>query len=391
MAMISIAVVTLLASSSLSAAMSTSILSSFLTHLQIGVRAINGAALGSILPLSQSLLAEYVPEHYRGRAFGLMGAGEKLAGTISSASVVYLGETHWQYAYYTLGVLSIAMGILARFLSFTARNGIYAQPQQDEEQSKKSTEALSLKEIVQRIVRLPAFMCLVAQGVFGGTPWDMMSYLLLLMDWRGFTKDQIVAIQFLQGISSMVGGWLGGVFGDYAAVKSGNQGRILVALLSVVGGIPLYGLYLHSTNFLWATVWITAFNLIANFTPAAAIRPICADLTNGPSERAQIIALWIVLEKTSGALFGAPLVGYLTEHMLERSSHTGQQENEEKAQALAHNLFVLSTFFWGVCSFFWSIMLVTLKDNGKSRNQGTHSPSTSRIPSPAGHHIHSII
>jgi MFS family permease len=357
--MISIAMVTLSAST-ISAA------SGLWTHLQIGVRAINGAALGSILPLSQSLLVEYVPASYRGQAFGLMGAAEKLAGTVASASVVCLGETHWQYAYYGLGLLSIGMGILARFMSYLSGGAEECAGQYDDvEHARTSPEVLSLRKIVQKIIRLPAFMCLVAQGVFGGTPWDMMSYLLLLMDWRGFTKDQIVAIQFMQGISSMVGGWLGGVFGDYAAKKSGSQGRILVALLSVVGGIPLYGLFLYSTSFPRALIWITAFNLIATFTPAAAIRPICADLTDGPSERAQIVALWIVLEKTSGAVFGAPLVGYLTEQMLEKTSQGQRQENAQKAEVLAYTLFTLSSFFWGACSFFWAIMQVTLKKNGR--------------------------
>ncbi|KAG7371140.1 EmrB/QacA family drug resistance transporter [Nitzschia inconspicua] len=120
-AMISIAVATLSASTTSS---KTGTESSFWTHIQISVRAMNGAALGSILPLSQSLLVEYVPANYRGQAFGLMGAGEKLAGTLSSAAVVYLGENHWQYAYYGLGVLSIVMGFLARYMSLGSTGSI---------------------------------------------------------------------------------------------------------------------------------------------------------------------------------------------------------------------------------------------------------------------------
>ena len=36
-------------------------------------------------------------------------------------------------------------------------------------------------------------------SVFGGTPWDMMSFLLLLMDWRGYTNDQIALLQITSG------------------------------------------------------------------------------------------------------------------------------------------------------------------------------------------------
>lgn len=188
MASIAIALVTLAASNSSSSS------SNHWTHLQITVRAVNGAALGSILPLSQSLLVEFVPATVRGQAFGLLGAGEKLAGTLSSASVVFLGESHWQYVYYVLGIASIVMGVVARYMSLLGTsntNGGVSHKGSDLEASKKSSaEAkaiLSLQDIVRRIVRLPAFLCLVAQGIFGGTPWDMMSYLLVLMNWRGKT------------------------------------------------------------------------------------------------------------------------------------------------------------------------------------------------------------
>ena len=106
--------------------------------------------------------------------------------------------------------------------------------------------------------------------------------------------------------------WCGGIMGDYAAEygllgsqKGTSQGRIVLALLSVLLGIPLYGLFLYETNFIYAIIYINLFQLVATWAPPAAIRPICADLTNGPSERAQIVALWIVLEKLSGSLFGA--------------------------------------------------------------------------------------
>jgi hypothetical protein len=195
----------------------------------------------------------------------------------------------------------------------------------------------------------------------------------------GFTSNQIVTVQFMQGIASMIGLWAGGMFGDFAASKNGSHGRISVALFSVVAGIPLYGLYLYSTSFPCALLWITIFNLVATFTPSAAIRPICADLTNGPSERAQIVALWIVLEKTSGALFGAPLVGYLTDRMLNDTNEQDAHENNVKARALAYNLFMLSSFFWGLCAFCWAIMLATIHNStptSKHKNSSSAGMAT---------------
>ena len=92
----------------------------------------------------------------------------------------------------------------------------------------------------------------------------------------------ISLIQFSPGIASMVGGWLGGVLGDYAAAHnnsrtirattaSGNtassQGRIVVALVSVLLGKPLYGLYLFETQFDRALFYMTVFQLVATWAP----------------------------------------------------------------------------------------------------------------------------
>lgn len=353
-------------------------------------RALNGFALGSILPLSQTMLVGMVSTDMRGRAFGYMGMCEKLAGTLAAASVIYF--ENWQNPYYVLGFLSLGMAVVARHELTPGKrqqakerkrrlvagakntdsdiedgNDDDSEQQQDEETHQPK---LTVRQILERIVRMPAFLCLVAQGVFGGTPWDMMSFMLLLLDWRQFSKEQIVAIQFSTGISSTIGGWMGGVLGDYAASRFHSQGRIVVALISVLGGIPLYGMFLFSTNYHAALFYTNLFSLIATWPTAGALRPICAQLARNPSERAQIVSLWIVLEKTSGAIFGAPLVGYLTSHMvgMQKEGTTDQVEMEQKASALAWNLFGLSAFFWAACAAFWVGMACTIEDMAFSKH-----------------------
>ncbi|KAL3913044.1 MAG: hypothetical protein SGARI_000850, partial [Bacillariaceae sp.] len=98
-----------------------------------------------------------------------------------------------------------------------------------------------------------------------------------------------------------------------------------------------------------------------------------------------IVALWIVLEKTSGALFGAPLVGYLTDRMLNENNPSTKEEydNVTKSTALAYNLFVLSSAFWGACAFFWTIMLVSMHNGGnKTGNNKAKGSASARISSP---------
>ena len=179
---------------------------------------------------------------------------------------------------------------------------------------------MTLLQIVKRIAHIPAFACLVGQGVFGAIPWDMMSFLLLLLDWKQFTKDEIVLIQLTNGVCGALGGALGGVLGDVAANKRGMVGRVAVAFTSVVGGSLFYGLFLFSTSFHWSLLWSNLFQLWGGWTPAATNRPLCAHLARNPSERAHIVAAWILMEKTSAAVFGAPLVGYMTKHMMDSTT-----------------------------------------------------------------------
>ena len=320
-------------------------------------RSITGAALASILPLTQTMLVELVPSTMRGRAFGVMGLMERAAATMAVAAVVWLKDD-WQTPYIVIGVVSIVMAFVAR----TRLRLRYKISNVEGDHGKASGETLlSLWQIVKRIIRIPAFACLVGQGVTGAVPWDMMSFLLLLLDWKGFTKDQIVAIQFSSGVSSTIGGALGGVLGDWALQRH-FLGRIGVAFVSIIGGMIFYGLFIFSDKFFWALIWSICFHFWGTWTVAAANRPICAELARNPSERAQIVAALILLEKTSAAIFGAPLVGYLTKNMLLRDE---QVDPKDKAAALSSNLFKLSIVFWALCASFWILMATFMR---KSNN-----------------------
>ena len=329
---------------------------------QIFMRSVNGWMLGSILPLSQTLLTELVPNEVRGRAFGILSVSEKLAEVGATASTVYFDQD-WKDPYYLLGLTSIYIGWLVyRFLDPKKIKYI-----KDDE---KDRIRLTFREIVLRIARMPAFMCLVAQGVFGGTPWSMMSFQLLLLDWRGFTKDQILTIQLTSGISATIGGWIGGVLGDYAASVNYTKGRIMIALISVLGGIPAYGMFLYSTNYYSALIYINLFHIVASWTPSAAIRPICSELTRNPSERAQIVSMWLVLEKLSAAIFGAPLVGLLVNKVIMSKNQDANLSNEHKAWALANQLLFLCSLFWSICALFWMLMArsINVKARVKIKN-----------------------
>mmetsp|Transcript_15074 Transcript_15074/g.32707 ORF Transcript_15074/g.32707 Transcript_15074/m.32707 type:complete len:444 (-) Transcript_15074:358-1689(-) len=304
-------------------------------------RSLNGAALASILPLSQMMLVDLVPSTMRGSAFGLMGFLEKAAATLATSAVVWYDD--WRIPYLAVGSASVLMAIAAKiFLQMKTKV---------KEDETTNGEELSLLGIFKRISRIPIFVYLVAQGVFGAIPWDIMSFVLLLLEWKGFTKEQIISFQFAGGIFGMFGAFLGGLLGDYFAHLP--HGRTNVAVVSVLSGILFYGLFLYSETYHLCIVWHSLFHLMGGWCPAAACRPICADLAQNQVERAQIVAAWVLLEKTSSSIFGAPLVGFLTKRLFDENLVS---TNQEKARVLARNIFLLSTFFWGICGYFWFIM-----------------------------------
>jgi len=181
-------------------------------------------------------------------------------------------------------------------------------------------------------------------------------------------------IQLAGGIFGTAGAFLGGVLGDYFSHLP--HGRIGVALVSVLLGILFYGLFLFSETYQYSIVFISLFHLTGVWTPAAALRPICADLAQNQSERAQIVAAWVLLEKTSSSIFGAPLVGYLTKRLFDENI---MLSNEEKARVLARNMFLLSTLFWGICAFFFLLMGRAERDRKLLPNKGYIQMTNSRV------------
>ena len=126
-------------------------------------RSINGGSLASILPLSQMMLVDLVPTSMRGSAFGLMGLCEKVAATLATSAVVWYSD--WRHPYIIVGSISILMaGAAKQFLKMNHTIKI-------KEGGDEKEEELSLLDVFKRISQIPAFVYLVAQGLFGAIPW----------------------------------------------------------------------------------------------------------------------------------------------------------------------------------------------------------------------------
>ena len=136
-------------------------------------RSLNGAALASIMPLSQMMLTELVIPAFHGRAFGLMGFLEKIAATMSTSAVIWWED--WRTPYRFVGCMSICMAIVSKGHLKMGRGRIdhkKNEEEDDEEQLKRpkqKEEEMTFLQIFHRISKIPVFMYLVAQGLFGAS------------------------------------------------------------------------------------------------------------------------------------------------------------------------------------------------------------------------------
>jgi len=108
------------------------------------------------------MLIDFVPTSMRGTAFGLMGLCEKIAATLATSAVVYFDD--WRHPYIIVGSTSLLMaGAAKQFLKMNHKK--------IKEGGDEKEEELSLLDVFKRISQIPAFVYLVAQGLFGAIPW----------------------------------------------------------------------------------------------------------------------------------------------------------------------------------------------------------------------------
>lgn len=99
----------------------------------------------------------------------------------------------------------------------------------------------SIREIgkeMMSILKVKSFQIIVLQGVVGSMPWQAMLMFTLLFQLLGFSNAQSSIIVAFFTLGCSIGGFVGGLLGDWATTVWPNHGRILVAQICVLSGIP---------------------------------------------------------------------------------------------------------------------------------------------------------
>ncbi|KAL6780780.1 hypothetical protein ACKKBF_B11780 [Auxenochlorella protothecoides x Auxenochlorella symbiontica] len=350
-----------------------SIAFAFTTNVKQGIAvwAWNGLGLGLLIPNAQSLIADYFSELSRGKAFGALYLTGALGGTLGTLFATNMGHTRpfgldgWQVTFIAVGTVSLAIGVLNLFASvdprFEAEEPEYAQAPDLLAQDGSAARAFA---DVAAVLSVPSFVIVVVQGIVGSAPWNALVFTTLYLQLMGMTDFQasLIAALFLGGTA--LGGQVGGWFGDLAAARSPRHGRILVAQFSVGIGVPLaFAIFkllpMGNSNLL---VWIYSicffsWGLMISWVAPACNSPIFAEVV--PSQLRAIVYSFDRAFEGAIAATGAPIVGWLAEHLGFSTDPSKPGTDRERAVALGNAIVICTCIPWALCCFLFTGLHVT--------------------------------
>jgi len=354
----------------------------------VGLRILNGMALGSLGPISQSLIVDYSAATERGYYFGCVQFATNIGHIVCAVTTttismrLILGYEGWRAAFAFVANLSILLSF-AIFLFM---------PEPPRRQNATVPSIAGELSKVMRYLRIPTFCILVAQGMFGSIPWSAMHFMTFYFQYIGVSDFRASFLSSLSMLGAAFGGIVGGVVGDRLALWSPTRGRAITAQISVASGIPLVAAILSGNPgspgaFYPYCVLMFVFGLMAAWCSAGVNRPILAEIVD-ECDRASVFGWLCTIDGTFSALLGAPMVGILAEQFF--GYHPTQQlisampeaQRMQNAAALAHALFWVCSVPWLICLTCYGFLHITYVQDIHKNPEGEPTPAltaTSRL------------
>ncbi|CAE7883049.1 unnamed protein product [Symbiodinium sp. KB8] len=341
--------------------------SNYMVHFLL--RLVMGAALAVVAPIGQAMLCDLVPEAERGWVFGLLQSISTALSvgvtfvTTGFARVLIAGVYGWRCIYALVGIASFltVAAVVTVVPDTLAASGMNTKGRSWWEEQVR---------VVQLVMKKPSFVIMVSQGVTGGIPWNGFAFLPLYFQLSGFNDFRAGEIMLYGGLGGMVGGLLGGWLGDRFHRCWPYGGRCVVAQLSVLLGSLFFVAVMSSpARFSLVVGFFFAFHVASCWTPAAALRPICGEIVRDSRDRAQILALWIALEGIISSIFGAPLVGLISEAFGCKLGALGTAGHDQSVTALRSALLAVALIPWVLCGLAWFPMYWTYPRDAGSRTE----------------------
>ncbi|SBT86567.1 pantothenate transporter, putative [Plasmodium malariae] len=361
-------------------------------------RAINGLALGSIGPISQSILADAAKNESLGLSFGLVqlssSIGRLIGGVVTTTVALkyFAGIRGWRLCFMLVGILSILLSIVVTLFVDDAPRQVRKKPKTeylDEDNntygstntiggttegriSAKHTQSYILYrnviELLKDSLSKRSIIIILLEGFTGTIPWLALSFNTMFFQYCGLSDLQAAIITGFLLIGSALGGVIGGHFGDIMHDISNKHGRPFLGQLAMFGRVPLVVLtylIIPKTKESFELFALSCFFLgLSSIAGVAVNRPIVSDIIR-PDYRGTVFSLTIAVEGVGSSLIGAPLFGYLAEKVFKYEnnnlliSEMPEEIRKNNAEALSKTLLYLTVVPWILSFVFYSLLHFT--------------------------------
>lgn len=350
-------------------------------YSMILLRTLNGIALATLMPVSQTIIARGTVFSERGYYFGMVElalcVGQLLCAVFATtmANETIYGIDGWRLAFAIVAVASISLSVILSVLM------------PDTGSEPKAVSFAAEKDIFCHCCKIRTFRIIVAQGCFGSIPWAALSFAIMFFQYVGVTDFQ-AAILFASFLISLgLGNVLGGQIGDLLTRWSRFHGRPLTAQISVLSGIPMIIWLLvyvprQASSIVQYGVLMCIFGLTASWCKTGVNRPVLTEVV--PRDiQARILAWLIALEGSVAACLGASLAGIIAERAFGYEPQQGKLESmpsdlrEKNTHALAMGMLWMCVVPWAVCFFIYALLHFTYRSDVE--NAGIHDETSSLL------------
>ncbi len=215
-----------------------------------------------------------------------------------------------------------------------------------------------------QIFRLPTFMIIIGQGIFGTAPWFAFSYLTMWLELNCFAHYRAALIYTCFNLGSAVSNVLGGFLLDALCHRFPDHGPPAMAQSASFLSIPLLGIIFFALDSasgadvnrlicvycftFFVTGTLISWNMVVNNKMMSDVVP--------RKSYTYIYALDRAIEGTFGSL-GQPCVGWLADHMFQYNPNRANtlRCSPSDAASLGQGVFSVSVSGCGVCFFLFSL------------------------------------
>lgn len=290
-----------------------------------------GVAIGEagLMPLSISLIADYLPREKLGRGVALFNAGGfsgmglsmlvgglaiHLAGAGGPITLPFGGDlTPWRTAFLAVGIAGLLLALLALA---TLREPSRRQQVADRNNTGDLLRILNADR--SNYLAVLGGMALLALGIFGMFAW-YPTFLLRIHDMPHENVGFMLGVSYL--ISYIGGTMLAGLLVDRLTRRGVEAGPLIIGCIAAGLAVPLLAGALVVPN-VWASVCLFTIGTLCGIVPVTAC-VVALQLITPNRHHASVAALYGLVTSVFGLALGPMIVALITEQVFQDQSMLG--------------------------------------------------------------------